>query len=84
MATYTIDLTLPFKDIEELIEKLREIGSVESIQLSVEAKTHREAVKSTLEALTEYEATYNGVDLDSERAEGIREEMERSTPRNSY
>lgn len=84
MATYTIDLNLPFKNTEQLIESLREIGAVESIQFSIEAKTHREAVNKTIVALKEFEATYNGVDVETERVEAIREEMERHPARNSY
>lgn len=78
MATYTIDLKLPSKNIEELIEELRTIGAVESIQFTIESSSRREAVRETTELLNDFSATYRGEYISSEVREELNDQMRRN------
>ena len=75
MATYTVDLKLPSKNIEELIEELRTIGAVESIQFTIESSSKREAVRETNELLNDYSATYHSTYTTSEFRDELNEQM---------
>lgn len=81
MATYTIDLQLGNRNIDEFIEHLRTLGAVESIQFSIEANTRREAVRETKALLEEYSATYRGVTADTADVE---DNLRRVEPRTAY
>lgn len=81
MPTYTIDLSVPTKDLEEFIEMLRGIGAVDSLQFTIEADTRRIAVRDTTEVLNEFSATYRGVYLTEERREAIQDNLVRRDPR---
>ncbi len=72
---YTIDIAVPSNNLEELIETLRGIGGVESIQFTIDAETKREAVKDLLDTLQDYKATYQGVYMDPEDEDFVREEL---------
>jgi len=78
MATYTIDLKLPSKNIEELIEELRTIGAVDSIQFTIESTSRREAVRETTELLNDFSATYRGEYIDSDFREELNDQMRRN------
>lgn len=75
MATYTVDLKLPSKNIEELIEELRTIGAVDSIQFTIEAPSKREAVRDTNELLNDFTATYQGTYTAPEFRERLEDEF---------
>lgn len=84
MATFTIDLTFPSTHVDELVEMLRGIGGIESIQFSIEAETRREATRETIDMLEEYSATYRGMPLDREARDDIEDNFKRTSPRISY
>jgi hypothetical protein len=65
MPTYNIDLKVPVNldTIEALIESLRTVGAVDSLQFTIEAPTRAKAVRETEEVLEEFSATYRGTYL---------------------
>lgn len=84
MATFTIDLKFPTAHVEELVEMLRGIGGIESIQFSIEADTRRDAVRETIDTLEEFCATYRGEPLDREYRDDIEDNFKRTSPRTAY
>lgn len=87
MATYTLDLQLPLNldNIEEIIEALRGIGAVDSIQFTIEAPNRRQALHDTLEVLDEIKTTHLGsyLPLDEDDREAIDESLKRGKPRDA-
>lgn len=81
MPSYKIDIAIPNADIDYLIEKLREIGGVESLQFTIEADTRREAVRETFEALNEHSINYKGSALGYSEREEIDELLRRGPAR---
>lgn len=81
MPSYKIDIAVPVNNIEELIETLRGIGGVESLQFTISADTRREAVRETFEALNEHSIDYRGIGLDSDDRDEIDEHLRRGPSR---
>lgn len=81
MPSYKIDIAVPVSNIEELIETLRGIGAVDSLQFTIEADSRREAVRSTFEALDEFTINHRGLALDGDAREEIEDHLRRGPDR---
>jgi len=60
MPTYTLEMNLPYRDVEEFLEKIREVAAVETCVITIEAPDKRSAVNDLAVAIEEFENTYSG------------------------
>lgn len=59
-SRYSLNVALPYNNMEEFIEAIRGIGGIESITVTVDAENKRDAVRDLTEMFEEFGATYQG------------------------